>query len=192
MKNMCNLTIERYIPENSTEEKFDDIEFVVYSYEKDNTPIAIAYKGKSKKPHFHYRFQSVELRAAYIAGAAKEIREVKQSREKFKKEQKERETQESKNIKVDDIFIASWGYEQTNIDAYQVVSRTKNTVKLREIATRTVKDHGYVSADVEPVKDSFRSESIITKRLRGASVSFDHCTASLHVPGKTYTRSWYA
>ena len=37
-------------------------------------------------------------------------------------------------ITVGDIFYSSWGYEQTNIDFYQVVGVTDKTVKLRKIS----------------------------------------------------------
>ena len=40
--------------------------------------------------------------------------------------------------KVGDILVSSWGYDQTNIDFYQVVGVTKASVKIREILKKRV------------------------------------------------------
>ena len=44
--------------------------------------------------------------------------------------------------KVGDIFVSSWGYDQTNIDFYEVVKATKATVTVRAIGKRVVADKG--------------------------------------------------
>ena len=36
-------------------------------------------------------------------------------------------------VKVGDFFVWSWGYDQANIDYFQVVSMTKASVKVREV-----------------------------------------------------------
>lgn len=36
-------------------------------------------------------------------------------------------------MKTDDILVSHWGYEQTNVDYYQVISATAKTVTLRKI-----------------------------------------------------------
>lgn len=35
-----------------------------------------------------------------------------------------------------DVFYTSWGYDQTNTEFFEVVSRTKATVKVRQISAR--------------------------------------------------------
>ncbi|HCB5058448.1 TPA: hypothetical protein M0F96_004014 [Salmonella enterica subsp. enterica serovar Paratyphi C] len=41
-------------------------------------------------------------------------------------------------VSVGDIFVASWGYEQTNVSFYQVISlHGKTTVTVREICANT-------------------------------------------------------
>ena len=39
-----------------------------------------------------------------------------------------------------DIFVCSWGYDQTNVDFYQVVKRTPKTVTVRQVAAETLSD----------------------------------------------------
>ena len=53
------------------------------------------------------------------------------------------------------ISRASWGYDQTNIDSYEVVSRTTKTVQLRPIAQRLVGATGDMSEYVEPIPGQY-------------------------------------
>jgi hypothetical protein len=60
-------------------------------------------------------------------------------------------------VKVGDIFYCSWGYDQTNIDFYQVVelSASGKTAKLREIGKTFVNPTGGPIEHVSAVKDDF-------------------------------------
>lgn len=58
-------------------------------------------------------------------------------------------------VKVGDIFGASWGYDQTNVNYYQVTKLVgKSTVEIREIKATRVDD-----SHVMPVKDNFTDTS---------------------------------
>lgn len=73
---------------------------------------------------------------------------------------------------VGDILCCSWGYEQTNIDYYQVVAVTKASVKIREIASQHV--GGGTGYDlVAPVRDRFMEGNIpgTNKRWEGRSIT---------------------
>jgi hypothetical protein len=48
-------------------------------------------------------------------------------------------------IKVGDHFYASWGYDQTNVDFYEVVGLTKTGVKLQRCSRRIVVGKGVVA-----------------------------------------------
>lgn len=78
-------------------------------------------------------------------------------REKEYKESKKKARQEMKNpYKVGDILYDSWGYDQTNIDFYQVTRTSPKSVWIRPIASEQVKGtEGFMSANVKPVKDKF-------------------------------------
>lgn len=68
-------------------------------------------------------------------------------------------------VKVGDIFYNSWGYDQTNIDWYQVVALTKTgkSVKVRPIAGK-IKETGFMSGESTPIKGKFTGPAV-TKRL---------------------------
>lgn len=70
-------------------------------------------------------------------------------------------------VKVGDFFRCSWGYDQTNIDFYEVLSRTRWTVKVRQVDTAVVSDHGS-AVKVAPVPGSVHrwNGEVMTKRLQ--------------------------
>ncbi len=70
----------------------------------------------------------------------------------------------TQNLKVGDILHASWGYDQTNANFFQVIKLIGDTqVEIREIASKIVADHTY-SYDVVPVKNSFLKTVAITNK----------------------------
>ena len=75
--------------------------------------------------------------------------------------------QEQKNylgVKVGDIFIFSWGYEQTNVNYFQVVSlKGSKQVIIKEISYEITKITGYESYKVKPIKDGFLENSHFIK-----------------------------
>lgn len=71
-------------------------------------------------------------------------------------------------VKVGDIFYSSWGYDQTNIDYFQVIElKGSQMVKIREIAQTTVRTETSMSEYVKPVKDAFLSRASFTSSKGG-------------------------
>ncbi|OMH34807.1 hypothetical protein [Tersicoccus sp. Bi-70] len=73
--------------------------------------------------------------------------------------------------KTGTIYCSSWGYDQTNIDFYEVVAATAKTVQLRPIRSRCVEVTGELSEYVEPVPGDYNGEPFRRKVLtyaRGA------------------------
>ena len=69
------------------------------------------------------------------------------------------------DIKIGDIFYNSWGYDQTNIDFYQVISTTAKTITLRAIKGASDDFNTYhLTGTTVPVKDNFCSDELIRKR----------------------------
>jgi hypothetical protein len=97
-------------------------------------------------------------------------------------------------VKVGDIFYNSWGYGQTNIDWYQVVSvsPTGKTVKIRPIEQK-LKDTGNMTGTTLPYKNKFKGKVIQKKiRVSGKEVNlpFPHGWCPLW-DGKEKHSSWY-
>ncbi len=68
------------------------------------------------------------------------------------------------SYKVGDILYDSWGYEQTNLEWYQVVGTTKLGVKVRRIA-HNYEATGKMQGKETPVKGEFTSEKVETFRI---------------------------
>jgi hypothetical protein len=70
-------------------------------------------------------------------------------------------------VVVGDIFYSSWGYDQTNIDFYEVVGLTGASVKVRQVASKFVNEPGdHPSQDrVVADKGNYIGE-VMTKRIQ--------------------------
>jgi hypothetical protein len=116
--------------------------------------MAIGFSGTKAKPDFNYMFRSPEERSTYIEKWLEGLRRGKA----YKAERKaaKKAVSESPNpAKVGDILCSSWGYDQTNVDWYQVVeTKGKNTVVVRRIAANSTTT-GWERGDCSPVKDRF-------------------------------------
>lgn len=77
-------------------------------------------------------------------------------------------------VKVGDIFRMSWGYEQTNVDYFQVVELKGSTmIKIREIASKFIRSESSLSGYVKPAKDAFLDRSVWTANTKGESNNND-------------------
>lgn len=102
-------------------------------------------------------------------------------------------------LKIGDIFEASWGYEQTNVDFYQVVGIIGKMAELRPINGQQVPDGGgysSMSAHVVAVKDSFIKENTFKKLIQGynGKPCFTFCSykSAYLWDGTPKYISWYA
>jgi hypothetical protein len=147
--------------------------------------------------------KSKESLAAWVqkyvdeAFARKEARQAQmaQRREKAKADR----IQAAGALKNGDIFVASWGYDQTNVDFYQVVGVFGKMAELRPIKHKS-EGHGEgyssMSDHVVPVKDSFIGEGsfkIIQSSGNGkAEFSFSSYKSAYAWDGTPRYSSWYA
>ena len=69
------------------------------------------------------------------------------------------------DIAIGDIFYTSWGYEQTNVDFYQVIGFSgKSTLKLMRVHSQMVKS-GSMCGYVVPRPNCFFSDELLVKRI---------------------------
>ena len=95
---------------------------------------------------------------------------------------------------IGDILYTSWGYEQTNVDFYQVVGLAgKKTVKIRQINSKIdeSKPAGHDSDYVLPVKDDFKYDEVISKRPnKYGQIKLESYMRLVRWDGKSKYRSW--
>lgn len=166
---------ERYIPNGYVEAHKDN---EVHVYFGDNSKVAgelnftevqyyaIAYRAKAGKSYAHIRFKDKERRQAWLDNevAGFKARAQRMAERKVQRHQKH-------NVKIGDIFCSSWGYDQTNINFYQVISTTDRMVEVQEISGAREYEgdmHGNTSA----VKDAFIANTELGKRYPEQFKSF--------------------
>jgi hypothetical protein len=144
-------------------------------------PFAKGYHGKANKPdyHFYYRNEAsreravrehFESRRASLAAKAKRAAEDAAARAK------------GHGCEVGSIFVCSWGYEQTNIDWYQVVElRGKSTVVIRQIhsADASNGNEGWAQGKSIPAIDHFKGDAMVKRIARGRIAIESYASAYL-------------
>lgn len=133
----------------------------VWTYESAGALYAIAFAGKAIKPLWHHRFRNEQARQEYIDTTA-EQRHAKQERRGVEKASR---TAYRHNLKVGDVLVSTWGYDQTNVDFYEVVAAREKSVKIRPIGSRSA--GGATGVDyVMPAPGSYTGEASGWKPVR--------------------------
>lgn len=133
-------------------------DLAIYTYEVEGVPYGIAFQGKAQKPLWNYRFRSEDHRS-------KEIKKTIENRkrtlaDKAKKLEERRKFQHG--FKVGDILYSSWGYDQTNVNFYQVTKLIGKMIEIREVASKVVREER--GADyVVPVPNRFVGKALKKK-----------------------------
>ena len=146
-----------------------------------------------QKQVFGYRFRSEERLVEYILDFYNGKVQSSINAEKEKAERKAKDLEARKNVNVGDIFCYSWGWEQTNIDFYQVVVKKGSaSVAVRPINHETVEETSWASENCRAVPNSFCGEAE-TVRLSGAYFKRSCGVAcKMEDPTEKRYRSWYA
>ena len=95
--------------------------------------IATAFSGKKATQDWSYRFRDERERRKYIQDyfvKCKQAQELKIERAAARIKNKK---EFFASIKEGDIFVDSWGYDQTNVDYYIVTKKLKASIKIRQI-----------------------------------------------------------
>lgn len=103
----------RFIPENAETREFPTAALVAYCYESKKGPAFVVYKGRQSKPCSFLAFADDKCRESYLAELVKTQIEA----ENWKRARRET----PHGLSVGDILFSSWGYDQTNVDFYEVV-----------------------------------------------------------------------
>ena len=116
------------------------------------------FSGKSKKP-CNGRIYYYRSRSAAVAKAQKNVRAGYQSvinKEERKAEQAAMAAQSYEALEVGDVLASSWGYDQTNVDFYQIIEKIgKQSLMLSKIAGMSSDTGGPTGGHIVPCIDHF-------------------------------------
>ena len=145
--------LQRFTPEGATKITDKHSSAVAYTYENNGYLCACGFSGKRKKADYRFRFNDTTARIKQIEYHFKNV----QAAEKSRKDHAAARTSFNHTLTVGAILYASWGYDQTNIDFYQVVEVVgKKSVKLRGISGKSIRQAAgadYVVASKDSFKD---------------------------------------
>ena len=169
MMRFAPLTRDFYIPKWSIRIADRNSDGVVYVYRSaKNRPAAMAFHGKAVTPDGQHSFASEAAREAKIRGHFKGRQRVITGRAERRAERKQ-----PHGFEVGHVLYASWGYEQTNIDFFQVTRIIgAHTVEVREVS-QIAADTGnepWMTGKCLPRLDGFTGEPM-RRRVNGRSKS---------------------
>lgn len=140
--------------------KTGDAEAFVWT-DTESRPRAIAWLGRSMHPYSGngghgaaYRFKTAEARAQWVSEC---FRRATAHAERTAKDRAEKASQRAKPhaLQVGDVLRSSWGYDQTNIDYYQVTALIGTTmVEYRKIGAQS-EATGHMTGNSVPAPGAF-------------------------------------
>lgn len=169
MMRFAPFTRDFYIPKGAIKiaDKASDGVVYIFRTSKDR-PAAMAFHGKAVKPDWHHSFSN-------DAARERKIREHFEGRRRWAEWQAERRAERKKphGFEVGHVLYASWGYDQTNIDFYQVTkiigAQMVEVRKVSQISADTGNEP-WMTGKVVPKLDGFIGE-VLRRRVNGRSKS---------------------
>jgi hypothetical protein len=116
-------------------------DLAIYTWEERGKYLGIAFAGRANKPLWNYIFNTEARRDAQI----KETTEARLEGIARMKERMEAKKTWRHKYQVGDILYSSWGYDQTNVDFYEVTAVQDKSIVIREISSKLVGDDRVVA-----------------------------------------------
>lgn len=129
---------------------------------------AQAYRGRAVRPTWNYLFRTSaqmeqEIERFFLGLAA---------REEEKRKRAEERRAYVPALKPGDVLHTHWGYEQTNVEFFEVVAVKGKRVTVREVAG-SVKETGHMCGITRPVRGEFVGEPITRTARPGDEIRID-------------------
>lgn len=143
-------------------------------YNNESKPVAIFYAGTKSKRDWYYRFSNKEDMMVRINSDIKKYRKI--AEEKLQNKLATKALKAEDHFKLGDIIVNTWGYEQTNVNFYQVVRLTAKKIFIKEIC-KNYTETGFMSGNSTPIPNKFKTngdECQLGMRKYGDKVFLTH------------------
>ncbi len=191
------LEAKRYIPSVLEYNRVVESEKPLYCiYVSDKNLMTMAFTGKKGKHTSYYSHTDKEKMEKFISNAVESNKRHQADKDEWKTKRKKETQAELANVKIGDIYHASWGYEQTNNNFWQVTDIKKSMLTLKPIGSTIVEDSesSWGSNIVTPIKDGFlagKRYEPVRKRLTGNSIRFESYMYAYKIKeDETFHNSW--
>ncbi len=182
---------KRFVPKDSEELIFDEISSVVYCYQdiERDTPAAIGYIRNRSKPDFHFQFSNDRQRDSYISEWVENLSNI--LKQKIAKREKSNAFEH--DYEVGDILCDEWGWDQSNVDFYQVVAvKTKKTIMVRKLEKNSKPAREPMCEWATPMLNYFSSDEVAKRVLVGGCIKTSSFSYAFKWNGKPKRSSWDA
>ena len=146
---------------------------------EDGVVFVKGWQGKADKPSFFYHHANSARVEASVTHWVERVKETTRYKADRAAEQLARRAalKATDHWSVGDVLYNSWGYEQTNIDWYQVVDLKPKSIVIRPIQ-KNYGESGYLSGHSQPRRNEFCGELIIKPLAENGGVRFKHGAAT--------------
>lgn len=169
----------RYIPKGYTkigDKKSDAIAYISEGISKNTLKksfYAVVYFGKATKAVGNYRFNTAAQRDAYVMRCFSDRQASQRQREVRAGERKIATAKMATEIKVGDVLRSSWGYDQTNINYYEILEIKGVTVTLVELEQCSI-ETGFMSGKTSPMPGAYSGKPF-KRRVGAGYVRINSC-----------------
>jgi len=168
---------------------------IYYLTNRRGKPAVMAFSGKKAKPDMNYYYFKEEDREKSVANYLDGLKRRKEWKEEAKAERKAEKEKAKSAWKIGDVLYNSWGYEQTNVDFYQVVSVKGYKVVLKKIASKQVEDSMYshgMACEVVACPNEFVDDKEYVKIVHSPDyISWNSYSSAYRDNGQKHYCSWY-
>lgn len=185
---------EYHIPENAEPYDATGTDAAVYTYTmKSGILCALAFVGRAQKPKWKLSFRDETQRAGYISRFLTDRKRTLEANAKWKAEKKA-DADAPHTFSIGDILSCSWGYDQTNVNFYQVLALSgTQTVTFQELKQETSIDDGAFSGTCLPLANQFlKGSEPLTRRVAFGAVKIESYSRATLWNGKPRYWSSYA
>jgi hypothetical protein len=183
-----NLSRDLFIPKGAVAVPDPASDAVLYVAKTEKgLPHAAMFYGTQSRPVWKYVFKSQMA----LENEVKRSLEARRRTVAYKAEQAAARKAEGNPWKVGDIAYTSWGYDQTNVSAYQCVEVRGMVAIFRRVVVQSTRGNCGMSDYVHPVRDCFVDGEHIRVMAKGGGKIEGQYLKAWDGKQELY-RSWYA
>jgi len=119
------------------------------------------WQPKAKKPYFNYLVKPEQVEKTLLEASEQLLAHKKSVEERREKRKPTQEKMQA--VEIGQIYYTSWGYDQTNIDFYQVTTIKNAMVGLTPIRSTMVDQYHGDYGNVIGLKDEFKGKEFFKK-----------------------------
>jgi hypothetical protein len=173
---------ELIVPKGSTKvaDKKSDAVAYLYPSARNGKPAAMVFFGKQSKPVWQFWFPTDVKREAKIAETFANRRDWQARKAAYQAER----VAWVPTYKVGDVFRTCWGYDQTNVEYFEIVEIKGKHAILRELCQERV-DTGFMQGKCVPLPGQYRDgEEPIRRLMQKGGIRISDCRTAWLCEGK--------